>query len=415
MRKAAAVAIVFLTAVGSTLLIVFPAAADVSSADLDLARDRLRQVNERLHDETARYDQAIADEALLQDRLDGLVVDLAGRERALVLARSAARDRAAEMYMTAGASSPSITATDDVARLPARFVYLAAVSQTDRELVNRLEVSRRDYEQQKALVDQAIVEQQSLRIEMESLVSTIFSELDAANAEYRSVKAQWDAQEAERIRREQEEAARLAFLATSTTTTTTRPTSTTTTTSATTTTTASGTSTTAGITTTSTTTSGTTTTTPDTTTTTASTTTTTLPPQPSGGKTCPVDGATSFSDTWGAPRPGGRAHHGTDLLASEGTPLVAIEGGQVWSPNWDAEGGLGLYLKGDDGDLWYYAHLSSYVPGLVDGLRLEVGQRIGYVGHTGNASVSHLHLGWYPGGYGHPIANPYPVALSLCG
>lgn len=415
MRKAAAVAIVFLTAVGSTLLIVFPAAADVSSADLDLARDRLRQVNERLHDETARYDQAIADEALLQDRLDGLVVDLAGRERALVLARSAARDRAAEMYMTAGASSPSITATDDVARLPARFVYLAAVSQTDRELVNRLEVSRRDYEQQKALVDQAIVEQQSLRIEMESLVSTIFSELDAANAEYRSVKAQWDAQEAERIRREQEEAARLAFLATSTTTTTTRPTSTTTTTSATTTTTASGTSTTAGITTTSTTTSGTTTTTPDTTTTTASTTATTLPSQPPGGATCPVDGATSFSDTWGAPRPGGRAHHGTDLLASEGTPLVAIEGGQVWSPNWDAEGGLGLYLKGDDGDLWYYAHLSSYVPGLVDGLRLEVGQRIGYVGHTGNASVSHLHLGWYPGGYGHPIANPYPVALSLCG
>jgi len=131
--------------------------------------------------------------------------------------------------------------------------------------------------------------------------------------------------------------------------------------------------------------------------------------------TCPVDGATTFTDTWGDPRPGGRQHHGTDLLAAEGTPLVAIESGRIWSPNWDSDGGLGLYIRGDSGSTWYYAHLSAYVTGLYDGMPVEVGQLVGYVGHTGNASVPHLHLGWYPDGYGYPSADPYPIVLQLCG
>lgn len=405
MRRLAAAVIAFATVAGTSLLIAFPAAADVSSADVDVAREKLKEVNDRLQDEVARYDQAVADEALLTDRLDGLVVSLSARERELTVARAAARDRAAEMYMTAGAATPSITATDDVARLPARLVYLEAVSLTDRELVNRLEVSRRDYERQKVLVDQAVAEQEDLRAEMEALVTDIYAELDAANAEYQSVKAQWEAQEAERVRLEQE---RQAFLATSTTSTSTvAPRPTTTTSPTVTTTTAPGTTTTTpGV---------TTSTEGSTTPTTEGTTTTTLPAAPPGTMVCPVDGATIFTDTWGAPRPGGRVHHGTDLLASEGTPLIAIEGGRIWSPNWDAAGGLGLYIKGDDGDTWYYAHLSSYVSGLVDGMRVEAGQRVGYVGHTGNASVSHLHLGWYPGGLGNPIVNPYPVVLALCG
>jgi murein DD-endopeptidase MepM/ murein hydrolase activator NlpD len=420
MRRAAGVTIGLATMLAASLLIALPATADVSSADVDLARERLRQVNERLQDEVGRYDQAVAEEALLHDRLDGLVVDLTARERELTLARAAARARAAEMYMTAGAATPSIHATDDVASLPAKLVYLEAVSQTDRDLVNRLEVSRRDYEQQRALVDEALAQQEGLRAEMEGLVTHIYDELDAANADYQAVKAQWDAQEAERVRREE-------FLATSTTTTVVLRASTTTgppptTTAGTTTTTAAPTTTvgatattaTAGATTTS---EGDSTTTTEETTTTAGppATTTTVPPAPVGTMTCPVDGATTFTDTWGAARPGGRVHHGTDLLASEGTPLVAIEGGYIWSPNWDADGGLGLYIKGDDGDLWYYAHLSSYVADLHDGQRVEVGQRVGYVGQTGNATVPHLHLGWYPGGYGNPIANPYPVALQLCG
>jgi murein DD-endopeptidase MepM/ murein hydrolase activator NlpD len=398
MRRLAASVIAVATVLATAVMLAVPASAEVTAADVAAARQRLREVNQRLQEQVAGYDQAVADEAVLQDRLDGLVVDLAARERELVVIRAAARERAAEMYMTAGGSMPTISATDDVGHLPARFVYLEAVSQTDRALVNRLEVSRRDYAQQKEIVDAATAEQADLRARMATMVDDIYAELQAADADYRSVKAEWDAQEAERIRREQEEAARQAFLATSTTTTI--PPTTTTTIPATT--------TTAGGTTTTTTTATSTTTTPP-------TTTTTVPPQPPGTMTCPVDGATTFTDTWGDPRPGGRQHHGTDLLAAEGTPLVAIEAGYIWSPNWDSDGGLGLYIRGDSGSTWYYAHLSAYVTGLFDGMRVEVGQLVGYVGHTGNASVPHLHLGWYPDGYGYPLADPYPIVLQLCG
>jgi hypothetical protein len=97
MKRLAAAVIALATVAGTSLLVAFPAAAEVSSADVDVAREKLREVNDRLRDEITRYDQAVADEALLTDRLGGLVVDLSARERELTVARAAARDRAAEM------------------------------------------------------------------------------------------------------------------------------------------------------------------------------------------------------------------------------------------------------------------------------------------------------------------------------
>jgi len=132
------------------------------------------------------------------------------------------------------------------------------------------------------------------------------------------------------------------------------------------------------------------------------------------GRMCPVAGATSFRDSWGDPRPGGRQHHGTDLMAAEGTPLVAIENGVVLSAGYDYLGGNGLTIRGDSGDIYYYAHLSRYVPGISAGVRVGVGQYVGYVGHTGDATAPHLHLGWYPGGYANGIRDPYPLVLKLC-
>jgi len=386
------------------LTVAAPALADVTPDDLDSARERLRSVTERLADEVAAYEAAVSEEAVLGDRLDELRVQLTARERELVLARAAARDRAAEMYMSAGGSTPA-TGGEDMERLPTRYVYLESVSQTDREVVNRLEAARRDYEQQEALVEQSVEDQAALRRDMEELVTYIYTELDAANAEYEGLQAEWEAQEAERLRLEEEARVLAEFLATSTTTrpvtTTTRPVTTTTrattaTTAATTTTTVADTSTLPGA----------------TTTTTTPAPTTTIPPAPAGTRVCPVDGATSFNDTWGAPRPGGRTHSGVDMLAAEGTRLVAIESGVIWSPGWHSAGGLGLYIRGDSGDIWYYAHLSAYVTGLVGGLRVQAGQLVGYVGHTGNASTPHLHLGWQPGGGSYQ--NAFPIVDSLC-
>jgi len=396
-RRRALAAWVSLVACTVSILAALPASAgEVTEEDVVAARQRLREVQAQLEEQVGRYDEVVAEEAVLQDRLQRLLVDLSARERDLVLARRTARDRAAEMYMSAGAAATTVL-TDDVSNLPARYVYLESVSQTDRDLVNRLETSRRDYEQQRALVDAAAAEQTALRQEMEGLLDEIYAELDRANAEYRAVKDAWDAQEAERLRLEEEERRRQEFLATSTTSTTRAPSPSTTS--------APG------------------TTRPPVTTTTAppatsttvppATTTTTVVPQPPGTMVCPVDGATTFTDTWGAPRPGDREHHGVDMLAAYGTPLVAIEAGYIWSPNWHSDGGLGLYIRGDSGDTWYYAHLSSYVPGLVSGLPVEAGQRVGYVGDSGNATVPHLHLGWQPDGGAY--ANPYPIVAALCG
>lgn len=117
---------------------------------------------------------------------------------------------------------------------------------------------------------------------------------------------------------------------------------------------------------------------------------------------CPIQGVSAFGDTWGAPRSGGRRHQGTDLLAPIGTPLQAVIGGTV-TQRTNELGGTTVTLVGDNGNRYYYAHLSAYegAPG-----RVEQGQVVGYVGDTGNATgVPHLHFEIRPGG-GIPV-NPY--------
>jgi murein DD-endopeptidase MepM/ murein hydrolase activator NlpD len=89
-----------------------------------------------------------------------------------------------------------------------------------------------------------------------------------------------------------------------------------------------------------------------------------------------------------------------------------MENGYIWSPNWHWAGGYGLYLRGDSGDIYYYAHMNGYAPGIVDGTRVGVAQVVGYLGNTGNSSIPHLHLGYQPGGG--PLTNPYQLLVKLC-
>lgn len=122
---------------------------------------------------------------------------------------------------------------------------------------------------------------------------------------------------------------------------------------------------------------------------------------------CPVFGTSAYGDTWGAPRSGGRRHQGVDMLAPTGTPLQAVIGGIV-SHRSNRLGGVTLSLMGDNGNRYYYAHLSAYegLPG-----RVEQGQIVGYIGDTGNATgVPHLHFELRPNN-GVPI-NPYPSVRS---
>ncbi|GMQ85157.1 MAG: hypothetical protein BMS9Abin07_0722 [Acidimicrobiia bacterium] len=136
-----------------------------------------------------------------------------------------------------------------------------------------------------------------------------------------------------------------------------------------------------------------------------------LPPASTSGVICPVAGSSWFIDTWGAPRSGGRTHKGVDMAATYGTNLVAMNSGKV-RLNWNSLGGRQVYIYSGDGNFYYYAHLSGYAPGLANGQRVSKGQLLGYVGTTGNATASVLHLGL--GLIGGALVNPYPTVRRVC-
>ena len=125
-------------------------------------------------------------------------------------------------------------------------------------------------------------------------------------------------------------------------------------------------------------------------------------------------GAFRFRDTWGAPRSGGRRHRGTDVFAAYRAPVHAITSGVIQRHSRSALGGLGLYLRGDDDNVYYYAHLDSIDPAASVGARLTAGELLGRNGSTGNASRSapHVHFELHPGG-GSAI-NPYPWLAAAC-
>lgn len=128
---------------------------------------------------------------------------------------------------------------------------------------------------------------------------------------------------------------------------------------------------------------------------------------------CPVGQAHSFTDTWGAPRSGGRKHKGSDVFAPFGSPAFAVVDGVIDKQSNGGLGGLAVWLRGDDGTRYYYAHNASNVAQV--GQRVQAGQVIAYVGNTGNAATTppHIHFEAHPGGNG--ARNPAPWLKALCG
>jgi murein DD-endopeptidase MepM/ murein hydrolase activator NlpD len=128
---------------------------------------------------------------------------------------------------------------------------------------------------------------------------------------------------------------------------------------------------------------------------------------------CPVSRPYSYVDTWGAARSGGRSHQGTDIMNPYGNKIHAYVDGVISRESYSSLGGVTLYLQGDDGNEYYYAHLSRYFART--GQRVQAGELIAYNGQSGNAAATapHLHFEVHPGG-GSPV-NPYPWVTRACG
>lgn len=135
---------------------------------------------------------------------------------------------------------------------------------------------------------------------------------------------------------------------------------------------------------------------------------------------------TTFSNTWGARRPGGRRHKGTDLMAEKMTEVYAFADGVVTKVGNSRRAGRYIIIEHAEGWETYYIHLNNDNPGTDDGDAdwdltvaegIEVGsyvvagQLIGWVGDSGNAegSGSHTHFELRNGGRN---INPYHVLES---
>jgi murein DD-endopeptidase MepM/ murein hydrolase activator NlpD len=137
---------------------------------------------------------------------------------------------------------------------------------------------------------------------------------------------------------------------------------------------------------------------------------------PGGGRVaCLMEAPYSYVDTWGAPRSGGRRHEGTDVMAPYRARVYAFTDGTISRESTNAYGGITLYLQGDNGAEYYYAHLSGYA--VAAGTRVKAGQLIAYNGQSGNAryTAPHVHFEVHPGGPGSSPVNPYPSVRQACG
>lgn len=112
----------------------------------------------------------------------------------------------------------------------------------------------------------------------------------------------------------------------------------------------------------------------------------------------PVSGKRSnIGSFWGDVRDGGkRKHHGIDIFAKKGTPVVAISDGIIVHKGNSPRGGKTLWMRAI-GQPWtvYYAHLDQQK--VKAGQFVKKGEVIGTVGNTGNARTTppHLHFGIY--------------------
>jgi murein DD-endopeptidase MepM/ murein hydrolase activator NlpD len=382
-------------------LLAAPAVAQVTDDDLADAEAQVSATRVELEALAVELEAATVRSIELEDELTRINRSILEAQVEVDQALERLQERAVELYTAAASNRVSLVFFSGTPeQLGAGLSYLESLAIEDEALIRDLEGLRAEYQRQLAALADLEEEQAQVIAQLDATSAALVERLEAAQTSYEALVEQRRIEDEERRRieaetrrleeerRKAEEAARNATSTTlATTTTSTDETETTTTLAGSTTTTVEG----------------------------ETTTTTTTTVAPAGGMVCPVDGFSAFTDTWGAPRSGGRSHQGVDMLASRGTPLVAIEAGTIRRMGNGGLGGITIWLTGQSGDEYYYAHMDAWAPGLSVGQSVGAGELVGSVGSTGNASyaVPHLHFEFHPGGGS--AVNPYPLVKGLCG
>ncbi|MEP6955147.1 MAG: M23 family metallopeptidase, partial [Solirubrobacteraceae bacterium] len=133
-----------------------------------------------------------------------------------------------------------------------------------------------------------------------------------------------------------------------------------------------------------------------------------VPQAATGDHAFPVAGPHTYGDGFGEPRKG-YSHQGQDVLAPEGTPVVAPVAGTITSTdNQPRAAGYYIVEKGADGHDFFFAHCQEGSTAVKAGDVVTPGQALCRVGHTGDAAGPHLHFevwvnGWRTGSSSAPI------------
>lgn len=124
-----------------------------------------------------------------------------------------------------------------------------------------------------------------------------------------------------------------------------------------------------------------------------------VPAPAADGGVFPVAGWHLYGDGIGAKRKGHR-HEGVDLIAAQGTPVVAPLAGTVLYVDLQAHG-AGYYVveQAVDGRSFFFAHCQKGSFAVAAGTPVAAGQRLCLVGHSGDASGPHLHFEIWLGGW----------------
>ena len=119
------------------------------------------------------------------------------------------------------------------------------------------------------------------------------------------------------------------------------------------------------------------------------------------------------ADDYGGPRQIG-PHQGNDCFAPFGTPVLAVADGTLNRVGTLPISGNRLWLRSDDGDSFFYAHLSAFAPGAVDGAEVQAGTLLGFTGNTGDAEPTppHVHFEIHPGADDDRSIDPHAILLA---